>query len=204
MSPITEPQSNPDILAALAKLAGFAKTLKFPFPMVVDQIAFLVSADALPNVQLFMGGLGHSDWATDRNVAQGTVFGQQTQVQGVLNFSYSYVNVKPGMTSKGVEFELLTYDAPTQTNTDWHSARAAATGVPLPPCKLSHLGFHVPNVELVKQHLVTEGGLVIAQEVLTESHTNPFLVAEGRKYHYLILDTEAILGYDLKFIQRIQ
>ena len=194
-------------LKALENFSEFSKTLNLPFPVVVDQIAFLVSQEALPMVKTFMGALGHTEWAQDRNVATGTVFGNPTIVTGELNFSYSYVHVKPTDEGRGVEFELLTYDEPSNQNNDWHHTRAAMTGVPLPPCKLSHLGFHLPNdeaLELVKQKLVGEAGIRIAQEVHTVSHTNPFLLEQGRKYHYLILDTEPILGADLKFIARIQ
>ena len=42
----------------------------------------------------------------------------------------------------------------------------------------------------------------MAQEVFTESHTNP-VIAGKRSYNYVIFDTREILGVDLKFIVRI-
>ena len=45
-------------------------------------------------------------------------------------------------------------------------------------------------------------GIDVAQEVMTESHTNP-VIAGKRSYNYVIFDTKDILGVDLKFIVRI-
>ena len=42
----------------------------------------------------------------------------------------------------------------------------------------------------------------MAQEVMTESHTNP-VIAGKRTYNYVIFDTKEILGVDVKFIVRI-
>jgi hypothetical protein len=41
----------------------------------------------------------------------------------------------------------------------------------------------------------------VAQEVLTQSHTNP-VISGKRWYNYVIFDTKDILGVDLKFIVR--
>ena len=41
----------------------------------------------------------------------------------------------------------------------------------------------------------------VAQEVVTESHTNP-VIAGKRTYNYVIFDTKEILGVDVKFIVR--
>jgi hypothetical protein len=68
---------------------------------------------------------------------------------------------------------------------------------------VSHLGMHCSESELnAWKRLFEEEGVAIAQEVWTESHTNPFLTHTGRRYHYCIFDTAQILGVDLKFIVR--
>jgi len=68
---------------------------------------------------------------------------------------------------------------------------------------VSHIGMHCTEEELerFRQKLNTMG-IKVAQEVFTRSHTNEFLIEQKRKYHYVIFDTRAILGVDLKFIVR--
>ena len=47
-----------------------------------------------------------------------------------------------------------------------------------------------------------EEGIQVAQEVVTDSHTNPNIAGQ-RRYNYVIFDTREIIGVDLKFIVRL-
>ena len=47
-------------------------------------------------------------------------------------------------------------------------------------------------------------GYKVAQEVLTDSHTNEYLLQQKRKYHYVIFNTREEFGFDVKLIVRIE
>ena len=69
---------------------------------------------------------------------------------------------------------------------------------------VSHLGMHCTADELeLWQEFFAERGIGIAQEVVTDSHTNP-VISGKRLYNYVIFDTKEILGVDLKFIVRLE
>jgi len=182
------------------------------FPLVVDQIAFLVKPEFLETAKALCGAMGHKEWAVDFNKATGTVFGQQAKVEGQLHFSYSFLNIKPDRQERGLEYEILCYD-PANTTPDsegyvydnWHASRARREGE-LGPIHLSHIGFHLPSEEALQKirTIMLDAGFDIAQEVHTVSHSNEFLLKEQRKYHYLIFDSVKELGADFKFISRIQ
>ena len=63
--------------------------------------------------------------------------------------------------------------------------------------------MHCSAEELVQwRAFFAERDIPVAQEVFTESHTNP-VIAGQRWYNYVIFDTKDILGVDLKFIVRL-
>ncbi|WP_211257045.1 hypothetical protein, partial [Xanthomonas pisi] len=69
--------------------------------------------------------------------------------------------------------------------------------------QVSHLGMHVTAAELAEwRQFFNEEGIQVAQEVVTDSHTNPN-IAGKRRYNYVIFDTREIIGVDLKFIVRL-
>src|SRR5690606_13518265 len=68
--------------------------------------------------------------------------------------------------------------------------------------RASHLGMHCTAVELEGwREFFDERDIQVAQEVKTQSHTNPH-IAGKRWYNYVIFDTYEILGSDIKFIVR--
>lgn len=133
----------------------------------------------------FLQRIGLATWAPDTVVASGTVYGEHGTNTARLAFNYEAT--APG--SKPLELEVLHY-AEGRNWMDEH------------PRSVSHLGMHCSEEE-VQEWIVRfrDLGVAIAQEVWTESHTNPVIVGK-RKYHYVIFDTRAILGVDLKFIVR--
>lgn len=148
----------------------------------IEQIAI---CPANPEAAIaLLTAMGAAEWAKDHVVANGRVYGQEGRNEADLAFNYDMFG--------GKEFEVLNY---TEGN-NWmlHPERINS---------VSHLGMHTTEEELALwKEFFAERSIAVAQEVFTESHTNPFLVDNGRKYHYCIFDTKGILGVDLKFICR--
>jgi hypothetical protein len=145
----------------------------------VDQIA-LCPEDPAAAIEL-LTAMGAADWARDHVVAHGTVFGEDAESEGVLAYNYELGSPR--------EFEVLNYVA----GDNWMDAH---------PRSVSHFGMHCTAKELVGwKQFFRERDIRVAQELLTDRHTNP-RIAGQRRYHYCIFDTRAILGVDLKFIVR--
>lgn len=130
--------------------------------------------------------LGLTEWVQDTVLADGQVFSFPGSNTADLAFNYQATRPDP----KPLELEILHYKA----GPNWMHNRGAA---------VSHLGMHCTAEELEEfERKFAAMGIKIAQSVFTRSHTNPFLLANGRKYQYVIFDTKEILGVDLKFIVR--
>lgn len=147
----------------------------------IDQIAI---CPARTEVALrLLKELGIEDWAFDHVVATGTVFNCPATNEANLSFAYDLI--------PGKEFEILRYTDGDNWMVDSLRINSA-----------SHLGMHCTEEELDEfKVFFLSRSIGIAQEVFTESHTNP-VIAGKRKYHYCIFDTRSILGIDLKFIVR--
>lgn len=130
--------------------------------------------------------MGAVDWVHDHVAATGEVFGKPTNNEANLFFNYDL------MPATG-EFEILDYTR----GENW--VDSLFRGRP----SVSHLGMHCTADELVQWRVFfRERNIPVAQEVFTDSHTNPH-IAGKRWYNYVIFDTKEILGVDLKFIVRI-
>lgn len=130
--------------------------------------------------------MGAGDWAEDHVVAAGKVFGEEARNEANLSFSYQ-------MLGAGNELELLSYTA----GANWMDERAGIN-----PHRVSHLGMHCSAEDLVEwRKFFAARNIPVAQEVMTESHTNPAIDGK-RLYNYVIFDTWAILGVDIKLIVR--
>lgn len=135
--------------------------------------------------------MGVSDWAEDHVVAKGSVFGTPSLNEANLSFNYDLID--------GNEFEILEYTK----GANWVDARGWGRNNNPSANSVSHLGMHCTAEELVDwREFFKERSIGVAQEVVTESHTNP-VIAGKRTYNYVIFDTREILGVDLKFIVRI-
>lgn len=131
----------------------------------------------------FLTDIGLGEWAKDHVKATGAVRGFNSKNEANLAFNYeSFAGDKP------LELEVLHYtDGP-----NWMAGAA----------RVSHLGMHVTADELSEwRTFMANNQIKVAQEVNTYSHTNP-VIAGKREYTYVIFDTYAILGVDLKFIVR--
>lgn len=126
--------------------------------------------------------MGIDSWVDDHVVALGSVRSQAAQNEADLAFNYTGLG-------KARELEVLHYTK----GENWMNAYSP---------RVSHLGMHCTEAELDEWRTFFWGrGLGIAQEVFTQSHTNP-AIAGKRKYHYVIFDTYSVLGVDVKFIVR--
>ena len=141
-----------------------------------------------PNPQAalnFLQRIGLATWAPDTVVANGTVYGEHGS--NVAQLAFNYEATPPGC--KPLELEVLHYSS----GPNWMDNHGPS---------VSHLGMHCSEEEVQDWiNRFRELGIAIAQEVWTQSHTNP-VIAGKRFYHYVIFDTRAILGVDLKFIVR--
>lgn len=153
---------------------------------IVEQLA-LYPSDPQAAIEL-LTEMGAGDWARDHVVADGNVFGEVGKNEADLAFAYEMG------TQKKLELEVLHYTKGQNWMDDNRTNIA--------PHRVSHIGMHVSREELEKwREFFAERGIGIAQEVFTESHTNPH-IAGKRWYNYVIFDTLPILGVDVKFIVR--
>lgn len=150
----------------------------------IEQIA-LCPPDPKKAIRM-LSELGLDEWVKDHVVAEGKVYGQSGKNEADLAFNYQNTRTA----DKPLELEVLHYTS----GPNWMAHRRPM---------VSHLGVHCTAEELEGfRRKFADMEIRVAQEVFTESHTNPFLLETGRKYQYVIFDTYDVLGVDLKFIVR--
>ena len=147
----------------------------------IEQIAICpkdpISARAL------LRDIGAVTWHEDHVVADGKVFSEPGRNHADLAFNYEIFS--------GKEFEVLHYTS----GSNWMQEEGRENSV-------SHLGMHCSSDELLRwREFFSARSIAVAQEVMTQSHSNPAIAGE-RWYNYVIFDTKDILGVDLKFIVR--
>lgn len=148
----------------------------------IEQVA-ICPRDPEAAIEL-LTAIGAAEWARDHVVAGGKVHGTAGTNEADLAFNYDLID--------GKEFEVLHYTSGPNWMTDLFRHNS-----------VSHLGMHCTAEELIEWRAFFAGREIpVAQEVITESHTNP-VIAGKRNYNYVIFDTKEILGVDLKFIVRI-
>lgn len=146
----------------------------------IEQVA-LCPANPAAAIEL-LTAMGAEEWARDHVRAEGRVFGDPGQNEADLAFNYD-------MLHGARELEVLHYT----NGPNWMDLRVSS---------VSHLGMHCSAAELADwREFFAERGISVAQEVMTQSHTNPTIAGE-RWYNYVIFDTNDILGVDVKFIVR--
>lgn len=152
----------------------------------IEQIA-ICPQDPHAAIEL-LTAMGADEWARDIVVATGSVHGAQGKTN-IADLAFNYT-LREGET-KPLEFEVLHY----RVGANWmrHDTRGPS---------VSHVGMHCTEEELDEwKRFFQSRDIGIAQEVMTESHSNP-VIAGKRWYHYCIFDTREILGVDVKFIVR--
>jgi hypothetical protein len=152
----------------------------------LEQIA-ITPADPAAAQELLVA-MGAQNWVKDHVTAAGNVYGEPGANEADLAFNYELFNP-----DKQGEFEILRYT----DSENWMAEKSRGHTV-------SHLGMHCTAAELVEwRAFFAARHIGIAQEVFTQNHTNK-AIAGKRWYNYVIFNTKAILGVDLKFIVRLE
>lgn len=147
----------------------------------IEQVA-LCPTDPVAAREL-LTAMGAQDFHLDRVVARGEVMGNTNQ-ENTAELAFEY-----GMLKEANELEILHYTE-GKNWMDWAGP------------VVSHFGMHCSEEELDQwKAFFAQRGIPIAQEVRTDSHTNP-VIADSRRYHYCIFHTRPILSVDIKFIVR--
>ena len=157
----------------------FEHLLAAPLNMKIDQIAFAAYNDEDERKIKSLLGLKDAEWVEDNVVAKGWVNGKFGENTAKLLFNYDY----------GIELEILRY-----TDGDNYLRQQS-----IPAGTICHIGMHYTG-----EGEVPSFGHDIIQQVETQSHTNPFLLEEGRKYRYTIYNTRHLFGQNFKVIERLQ
>lgn len=148
----------------------------------IEQVA-ICPKDPAAAIEL-LTAMGAADWVHDHVVAAGNVYGDRGRNEANLAFNYDML--------EGPELEVLHYTE----GMNWMEEPSRVNSV-------SHLGTHCSEADLDQwRKFFADRGIRVAQEVLTQSHTNPH-IAGKRWYNYVIFDTKEILGVDVKFIVRL-
>lgn len=160
----------------------------------IEQVALCPMHTKTKALEL-LSAMGLDQWSLDRVVAAGRVFGEDGRNAADLAFNYQAtrgveLGAPLGHQVKPLELEVLHYT----DGDNWMDTRLPG---------VSHIGMHVTASELKRwRQFFAERRIDVAQEVVTESHTNP-AIADSRRYNYVIFDTYGILGVDVKFIVRL-
>jgi len=170
-----------------------APTVKLPPRFQVQQIALVVPEPG--RAFGLLADLGLTEWYNDHVVAKGVVFGLECENAANLSFNYQAGSGAEGIGEnelKPLELEILDYVG----EENWISSQSLDRTV-------SHLGTHCTAEQLAEYRAYfASQNIEVAQEVVTQSHTNPG-IANSRRYNYVIFNTRPILGVDLKFIVRL-
>jgi hypothetical protein len=149
---------------------------------LIEQLA-LHPRNPAAAIQL-LSEMGLAEWARDHVVATGAVRGVAGGNEADLAFNYESTRG-----DKPLELEVLNYTS----GPHWMEVYEPSA---------SHIGMHCTEDELLDwTKFFTSRGIQIAQQVNTQSHTNP-VIAGKRFYTYTIFHTRPILGIDCKFIVR--
>lgn len=152
--------------------------LKLPGNVKIDQLAFCAWTDEDEAQIKHQLHLEREDWITDTVHAKGEVFGQPGENWAKLQFNYSL----------GMEVEILRYlDGPNYCRE-----------LDLQGGQQCHIGSHY-----VGQDGVPRLDAPVIQQVVTQSHTNPFLVENNKHYRYTIYNLLPKLGICFKIIERL-
>lgn len=153
----------------------------------IDQLAFIARNDTDELLIKRFLRLERADWTVDHVVAKGYVRGVEGEAENTAKLLFNY--------DLGVEVEILRYtDGPNYPDIG-----------DVPSGNLAHIGMHVEKGSSIPSALQDfVFATPIIQQVVTQTHTNEFLLNSGRRYRYTIYDTKPLFGVYLKVIERIE
>ena len=130
----------------------------------IQQIALVVRQT--PEAKSLLTKLGLETWILDTVVAEGEVFGEPGQNTANLHFNYQAGSGHDDGAGKPLELEILEYT----DGLDWMSQNIYDLE------SVSHFGMHVSADQLLQyREFFTQYGIPVAQEVITQSHTNEYI-----------------------------
>lgn len=155
--------------------------------MKIDQIAFIARNDTDEMLIKRLLRLDRADWVEDHVVATGYVRGVDGEASNTAKLLFNY--------DLGIEVEILRYiDGP-----NYPDEGNVLSG------NVAHIGFHVEKGKGLPEAMEDfVFSAPIIQQVVTQSHTNEFLISTGRRYRYTIYDTKPLFGVYLKVIERLE
>lgn len=157
--------------------------------MKFDQVAFYTGGKSFEAKQEELNRIFDfkEDWIYDQVVAAGFVRGCAEQaVKNVARLAFNY--------DHGMEIEVIDYiDGPD------FLFYGPPNGM------VSHFGYHCESDrDFATQFARLSQEFQLAQHVITQSHTNEYLIQQKRTYEYAIFDTRTIHGTYTKIIRRIE
>jgi hypothetical protein len=154
-------------------------TLPLAGNITIDQLAFCAWTDRdEESIKQFLK-LEHSAWIEDTVTARGQV-GMEFDVTNVAKLQFNY--------DLDHEVEILRYmDGPNYLML-----------ADVPGGRMCHIGSH-----FVGNGHVPRVDVPIIQQLVTETHTNPFQAEHNRHYRYTIYDTYRRMGLFFKIIERL-
>lgn len=131
----------------------------------------------------FWRGLGYTNWIHDTAELKGILFGEEVVTQGDMWFNY---DIMP------MELELLHYNGKSR----WSDTSPWVKPFP------SHMSTYTDDVLTDTRRLTEMLGFPPFHRFVTQRHSNPG-VAGKKRFIESIFATHTVLGYDVKFIQKV-
>ena len=164
--------------AAMSPLMGLLK---------IDQLAFIARNDTDELLIKRLLRLDNADWVEDVVVATGYVRGVEGKASNKAKLLFNY--------DLGVEVEILRY----MEGQNYPDIGGVPSG------NLAHIGMHIEKGQTIPDALKDfVFSTPMIQQVVTQEHTNEFLISTGRRYRYTIYDTKPMFGVYLKVIERLE
>ena len=127
---------------------------------------------------------GFKRWIEDSAELKGFLHGDPVVTKARMYFGYSVI---------GGELEFLEYEGPSR-----HQGSEGRGRSPY----ISHMSAYVDDVRTTVSDVYIVTGRVPYHRFITQNHTNP-AVAGKKRFIEAIYDTRELIGYDLKFIQKV-
>lgn len=131
----------------------------------------------------YMNALGYSNWHSDRATLHGFLDTEEVNTEAVMCFNY---DIMP------MELELLYYSGPSR----WAGVDALAHPF------VSHMSVYTDDVVADTKRMTQRFGAAPFHRFITKNHTNP-RVAGKKRFIESIFNTHAIMGFDIKLIQKV-
>lgn len=146
----------------------------------IDQLAFCARSDADEKFIKEFLKLDSADWIQDTVTAKGQV-GALDDVTNIAKLQFNY--------DLEHEVEILRYiDGPNYLDL-----------ADMPGGRMCHIGSH-----FIGYGEVPRVAAPVIQELVTQTHTNPFQAEHNRHYRYTIYNTYNRLGLFFKIIERLE